>query len=116
MVIDSIISMLISWLVPSIIAAIGIMLSSKIIEHNLEFKRAIVMALLANILPIIVSMFFGSFFFLLPFGSVILTLFCWIILALIIMSDMEMFDRVKVAILGFVITEIIWFILPFFGI
>ncbi|MCK4730257.1 MAG: hypothetical protein KAT28_02965 [Candidatus Aenigmarchaeota archaeon] len=103
---------LLNWLIPSILAAIGIMLSSNIIEHNLEFKHAILIALAANIVPSIAFMFLGSYFMGIPFGFVLLDLLCWIALAFLIMSDIEVIDRIKIAILGFGITQVLLFVLP----
>ena len=113
--------MLISWLITSIITAIGIMLSSEIIEHNLEFKHAILMALAANLLPYILYIEYLN----IQIGSVILTthllrtllyLIGWVVIALIIMRDTSVGNRIKIAILGFVITQILLFILPWFGV
>lgn len=106
---------LLNWLIPSILAAIGIMLSSNIIEHNLEFKHAILIALAANIVPSIAFMFLSSYFIGIPFGFVILDLLCWIVLAFLIMSDIEVINRVKIAILGFGITQVLLYVLPLVG-
>lgn len=106
---------LLNWLIPSILAAIGIMLSSNIVEHNLEFKHAIIMALAANIVPSIAFMFLSSYFIGIPFGFVILDLLCWIALAFLIMSDIKVIDRIKIGILGFGITQVLLFVLPWIG-
>ncbi len=103
---------LLNWLIPSILAAIGIMLSCNIIEHDLEFKHAIIMALAANIIPSLAFMFFSSYFIGIPFGFMLLDLLCWIVLAFLIMSDIEVIDRIKIAILGFGITQVLLYILP----
>ncbi len=106
---------LLNWLIPSILAAIGIMLSSNIIEHNLEFKHAIMIALAANIIPSIAFMFLSSYFRGILFGFVLLDLLCWIALTFLIMSDIEVIDRIKIAILGFGITQVLLYILPLVG-
>ncbi|RLJ00605.1 MAG: hypothetical protein DRP06_01800 [Candidatus Aenigmatarchaeota archaeon] len=103
---------LLNWLIPSILAAIGMMLSSNIIKHNLEFKHAIIIALAANIVPSIAFMFLNSYFIGIPFGFVLLDLLCWIALTFLIMSDIEVIDRIKIAILGFGITQVLLFVLP----
>jgi hypothetical protein len=107
-----IISLLVSWLIPSIIAAIGIMLSNSIIEHRLELKHALIMGLAANFLPELIKMFYGQIYGWIPYGSIVLNLALWIILATIIMSESGIIDRVKIGGLGFLITQVLLIIIP----
>lgn len=109
-----IISTLINWFIPSLIAAIGIMLSSEIIEHNLEFKNAIIIGLTANILPIIITTFFAQIYEWIFYSSIVINLILWITLSIIIMKDIFVVDRLKIGILGFIITQILLFIIPLF--
>lgn len=117
-----IVSLLISWLVPSLVAAVAIMLSSGIIEHNLEFKHAIIMGLVANIIPSLMNSYLSQLYSWIPYGymslgpmtlaSAIVNLLLWIGLAAIIMSEAEKGDRLKIGVLGFIITEILMFVMP----
>lgn len=119
-----IVSLLISWLVPSLVAAVAIMLSSGIIEHNLEFKHAIIMGLVANIIPSLMNSYLSQLYSWIPYGymslgpmtlaSAIVNLLLWIGLAAIIMSEAEKGDRLKIGVLGFIITEILMFVMPLF--
>ena len=110
-------------LISSVVAAIAIMLSSELIEHNLEFKHAIFLALAANI----------ATFFATPFVAPMLTsyipyvvltsdmttttllvdLALWIILAFVIMTDSLTEEKIKIALYGFVVTTIVMLILPY---
>jgi len=107
-------TLLISWLVPSIIAAIGIMLSSSIIEHKLELKHALIMGILANFLPVLLKVFYGQIYSWIPYGSVALDLILWIILAVILMSESSITDRIKIGGLGFIITQTLTTIISIF--
>lgn len=117
MVFESIFSMLVSWLVPFIVAAVVLMISSGIFDSlDLSPIRSIIIAFFATTLPFILSVFLGSylsFFYLLPFGNMIFSLICWIILVMLI-SDADWEDKLKIAVLGFAVTQIILYILPYF--
>jgi hypothetical protein len=119
MVFESIVSMLISWLVPFIVAAVVLMFSSGLFDNwDLSPVRSLIIAFFATTLPFILSTFLSpylSFFYAIPFGDMILSIICWIILVMLI-SDADWGDKLKIAVLGFVVTQIILFILPYFGI
>ncbi len=105
---------LINWLVASLIAAISIMLAEEIIEHNLELTHSLIMALLANLAPTLLLEYFPFYFGILPFPSLATSLLCWILLALIFLRDAEFWDRIKIAILGFAVSQILmFFLLPY---
>jgi len=100
----------------SIVAMIGIILSSEIIEHNLELKHAAIMAFVANIITYIAPRFISGYFSLIPYGYYILNIVCWIAVSLIVMSESLYIDRIKIAFLGYILTQVITFILPYIGI
>ena len=105
------INLLIFWLVPSLIATLAIMLSSSIIEHRIELKKALIMGLSANFFPELIKML--NFHIPFPYSSTILDFALWIILAAIIMPG-SIKDRIKIGSLGFIITQILIFVIPFF--
>lgn len=104
---------LINWLIASLIAAISIMLAEEIIEHNLELIHSLIMALLANLAPTLLLEYFPFYFGIIPFSSLATSLLCWILLALIFLRDAEFWDRIKIAILGFAVSQILMFFLPY---
>ena len=114
--------LLISWLVPSLAAAVAIMLSSEIIEHNLQLKHAIILGLIANIIPSLINSYLGHIYAWIPYGymslgpmtlaSAIIGLILWIGLSMLIMSDANKDNRIKIGILGFLITEILMIVMP----
>lgn len=119
MAIESVISMFIYWFVPFVVAAVAIMLSSGIFDHDFSAKESTIMAFFATTIPFLLSTFLYSqlsFFYALPFGGMILSFLSWIVLSLIIMREADWDDKIKIAVLGFVITQIVLFILPYFGI
>lgn len=119
-----IISLLISWIVPSLVAAVAIMLSSGIIKHNLQFMHAIIMGLAANIIPTLMNSYLSQLGSWVPYGymnlgpmtlaSAVVNLLLWMGLAILIMSDASKGDRLKIGALGFVITEILVLLMPLF--
>ncbi len=119
MVLESIVSMLILWLVPFIVAAVVLMISSGIFDSwDLSPVHSIIIAFFATTPPFIISTFlipypYFSFFYAIPFGDMILSIICWIILVMLI-SDAEWEDKLKIAVLGFAVTQIILFALLFF--
>ena len=119
MVFESILSLLISWLIPFIVAAVVLMISSGIFDNwDLSPIRSVIIAFFATTLPFIFSTFLSpylSFFYSIPFGNMIPSLICWIILVMLI-SDADILDKLKIAVLGFFVTQIILFVLPYFGI
>jgi hypothetical protein len=119
-----ILSTLIYWLVPSLIAAVVIMFLSGIIEHKLQFKQALILGLAANIIPQLIDSYYNQIYSYIPsasliigtmsLGSIVVTLIFWVGLAAILMKESEMKDRIKIGALGFAITEILLFVIKFF--
>jgi len=113
---------LITPLISSAVAAIAIMLSSEIIEHNLEFKHAIIMAVAANFAAFVVTPFIEPFLMayipaIVLTGSITLTelvinFIFWIVLSMVIMTQSFWDEKIKIAIYGFVVTQIVMIILP----
>ena len=119
MAFESIFLMFVSWFIPFIVAAVAIMFSSELFDHDFSAKESFIMAFFATILPFVFRGFLYSqlsFFYALPFGDMILSFLSWILLSLIIMREADWDDKIKIAVLGFVITQIVLFILPYFGI
>jgi hypothetical protein len=111
--------MFIYWFVPFIVAAVAIMLSSELFDHDFSALESTVMAFFATILPFVFRSFLYSqlsFIYVLPFGDMILSFVSWIVLSLIIMHEADWEDKIKIAVLGFVITQIVLFILPYLGV
>ncbi|MCK4428802.1 MAG: hypothetical protein KAU95_00380, partial [Candidatus Aenigmarchaeota archaeon] len=109
-------TMLISQLVPFIVAAVVLMISSGIFD-NWDFSpvRSLIIAFFATMIPFIFSTFLSSylsFFYAIPFSDMILSVICWIILVILI-SDADWEDKLKITVLGFVVTQVILFFIPF---
>jgi len=110
-------------LISSVVAAIAIMLSSEIIEHNLEAKHAIIMALAANIAstfatPIISPMISAYIPAITLIGSItlpslVIDLAFWIILSFVIMTNSFNDEKIKIAIFGFAITTVVIIAMPY---
>ena len=103
---------LISWLIPSIIAAIGITLSAELIDRDMDFVQILKMAIYANSLPAVASLFLSKYLIRIPYGFELLGFLCWIGLALVMLSDTETVNRIKIAVIGFLITSVLWYLLP----
>ncbi len=113
MVLESIIYMLILWLVPFIVATVVLMISSKIF-WDVSPVRLFIIAFFATLLPFILSIFLAlSLYFLwvFLFGNIIFGLIFWISLVMLI-SDADEKDKLKIAVLGFAVTQVILFALP----
>lgn len=115
--------MFVTPLISSVVAAIAIMISSEIIEHNLEAKHAIVMALAANIAaalatPLIVPFLNPYLPAITLIGTIttttlIIDLAFWVILSFVIMTNSFTDEKIKIAIYGFVITTAVVAALPY---
>jgi hypothetical protein len=114
--------MFIAPLISSVVAAIAIMLSSEIIEHNLEAKHAIVLALAANlastfatpILSPMISAYLPAINLIsgITLPGLVVDLAFWMILSFVIMTNSFNDEKIKIAILGFIITTIAVAALP----
>jgi hypothetical protein len=114
---------IVTTLISSIIAAIAIMISSEIIEHNLEAKHAIIMALAANIASAfatpIISPFISAYIPAVTLLSgitlpgLIVDLAFWVILSFVIMTNSFNDEKIKIAIYGFVITTAVMIAMPY---
>ncbi len=116
--------MLIFWLVPFIFATVVLMILSGIFDSwDLSPVRSIIIAFFATLLPLILSTFLAFtlpislglslyFFWIFLFGNTIFGLIFWIILVMLI-SDADWEDKLKIAVLGFAVTQIILFIFYF---
>ncbi|MGC9310780.1 MAG: hypothetical protein ACP5E4_03600 [Candidatus Aenigmatarchaeota archaeon] len=113
-------------LISSLVAAVAIMLSSEIIEHNLEWKHAIIMAVVANVATTFATPVFGqiiaaSLAVSLPViaGISLLTLaidlLFWVLASALLMSESFMNERIKIAVYGFFVTQIAMYFLPMLG-
>ena len=105
---------LIYWFLPSLIAAFGIMAASEIVVNKLEFKRALLMAVIANFFPSMMTIFYEQIFTYIPYSSIkignltlasiILSIIIWIELSIYIMENGTI-DKIKIGIIGFLITN-----------
>jgi len=109
----------VSTLLSALVAWIAIMISNKVIAHNVDAKRGLVMSIIALfIVPII-----GAFIALpIPFfGAYILPLIVWIILGEVLLRGEGATTKLKVVIVAFVVyillsifvAPYIWTALPF---
>jgi hypothetical protein len=115
--------MFVTPIISSIVAAIAIMISSEIIEHNLEAKHAIVLALAANrasafATPIIEPLFSAyipaiTLISGITLPGLIIDLAFWIILAFVIMTNSFTDEKIKIAIYGFAITTVVMIAMPY---
>ena len=107
--------------ISSLVAAIAIMLSSEIIEHNLEFKHAISIAVAASLAasfltpvvesilgPYIPTIFIGSQ----TLAALAINLAFWLALSMVILTQSFMNEKIKIAIYGFIVTTIVLEVLP----
>jgi len=110
-------------IISSVVAAIAIMISSEIIEHNLEAKHAIILALAANIasafatplLSPLISVYIPAITLVsgITLPSLIVDLAFWIILAFVIMTNSFTDEKIKIALFGFAITTVVIIALPY---
>jgi hypothetical protein len=115
--------MFVTPIISSIVAAIAIMISSEIIEHNLEAKHAIILALAANlastfatpILSPMLSAFIPPISLIsgITLPSLIVDLAFWIILSFVIMTNSFTDEKIKIAIFGFAITTVVMIAFPY---
>jgi hypothetical protein len=108
--------LLIYWFLPSLIAAMGIMAASEMVKHKLEFKRALLMGLIANFLPGMMDTFYEQISNFIPYGSIkignitlasiVINIIIWVRLSTLIMEN-GIVDRIKIGIIGFSITNIL---------
>ncbi|MBN2095543.1 MAG: hypothetical protein JW727_05835 [Candidatus Aenigmarchaeota archaeon] len=117
-------SMLIGPLIASVVAALVIMISSEIIEHNLELKHAVILAVAANLATSFISPFLAPMVTMyLPLlsmriagqqlAALVLGLLFWIVLSVFIMSDSLLMAKIKIASFGFIVTTIVLMVLPY---
>jgi len=107
---------IIYWFLPSLIAAMGVMAASEMIIHKLEFKRALLMGLVANFFPGMMNIFYEQIYNYIPYSSikighltlasVILNIIIWIRLSTYIMEGRTI-DKIKIGVVGFLITNIL---------
>lgn len=107
--------------ISSVVAAIAIMLSSEIIEHNLEFNHAIKIAVAASVaaafLTPLVESFLNTYIPVIWIGGQTLTVLMinlafWLVLSMLILTQSFRDEKIKIALYGFVVTTIVLEILP----
>jgi uncharacterized membrane protein len=108
-------------IISSGIAAVAIMLAAEFVEHNLEWKHAIIMAVVANLATSILTPLLLPFVPVIAVASMNLTgtivnLLFWIALAMVIMKESYTKDKIKIAVYGFIATQATLYLLNLFGI
>jgi hypothetical protein len=103
------ISYIIATFISAIIAFIVIVISDKIIAHNIDIKHSFIMAIIALFVgPIVGALIVTYANVAIPFfSSIILPLILWIILGEVLLKEGGMITKLKVIIIAFVVFEIL---------
>ena len=111
---------IIATLVNVLIIFLALVIADKVIAHNVNVKRLLIMALIAFFLaPIIGSLIAG--YVAIPYIGLILPLIVWIILGELLIKEADMKTKLKVVVVAFVVytflslylTPVIISLLPF---
>ena len=111
---------IIATLVNVLIIFLALVIADKVIAHNVNVKRLLIMALIAFFLaPIIGSLIAG--YVAIPYIGLILPLIVWIILGELLIKEADMKTQLKVVVVAFVVytflslclTPVIISLLPF---
>jgi len=101
------VSSTISLLIECIVITISLSLANLLVEHGIEIKRIIPMALIAYfVTPIVGSLIAPS----IPIISYLLPLVIWVILGEIILTDIEVKKKALIAALGYAIFFVLTYI------
>jgi len=101
------VSSTISLLIECVVITISLSLANLLVEHGIEIKRIIPMALIAYfVTPIIGSLIAPS----IPIISYLLPLVIWVILGEIILTDIEVKKKALIAALGYAIFFVLTYI------
>ena len=110
-------ALIIYWILPSIIASLGVMAACELTIYKLEFFKALAVGFGANIVPTLMNAYYTQLAYLIPYGyirlgnislaSMIVNVIIWIRLSMFVMSDANLFDKIKIGVLGFTITQIL---------
>lgn len=93
---------IIATLVNVLIIFLALVIADKVIAHNVNMKRLLIMALIAFFLvPILGSLIAG--FATIPFIGLILPLVVWIILGELLIREADMKTKLKVVVVAFVV-------------
>ncbi|MCD6092849.1 MAG: hypothetical protein J7J38_02415 [Candidatus Aenigmarchaeota archaeon] len=101
------VSSTISLLVECVVITISLSLANLLVEHGIEIKRIIPMALIAYfVTPIVGSLIAPS----IPIISYLLPLVIWVILGEFILTDIEVKKKALIAALGYAIFFVLTYI------
>ncbi len=93
---------IVSLLVSAVVAFIAIVISDKLISHNIEAKHSFILAIVALFIAPIVGTFAAPFVPIPYFGAFILPLLVWIGLGQVLLSA-EAMTKLKVTVIAFVV-------------
>jgi hypothetical protein len=116
MVLESMLSVsyIIATFISTIVAFIVIVISDKILAHNIDAKHSFIIAIIALFIGPIVGMLIATYVNIaIPYFNLILSVVLWIILGEILLKEGSFVKKLEVMVIAFVVYMILdWYVLP----